>query len=248
MKIIFKIQYIIIVFLFIGLGCGNRQSKNDKRNNIGRSDSTISISKPVSSDSGLISFSPTKGIIFTGTLSDSFDNIDVFYTNLRISIFGKTVFVDTSSTEYFLSSIHPHYRKLSNDHHEIMVLVSNRPQKDYVFYIVSDGNSILNSRKIASVSISSPKKHDAVPDIIKFNGNHFTNIFDNSESLCGDCDSSFYNPFLSYFVSDSGISLDTPYTINVNKKYYGDFYGFEYNDKLHLKIESTLFDSLISHN
>lgn len=52
------------------------------------------------------------------------------------------------------------------------------------------------------------------------------------EAYCLNCDSGYYNPTLVYKITENGVFLDTANTIKTNKEFWGDFYGFEIQNKV----------------
>ena len=48
-----------------------------------------------------------------------------------------------------------------------------------------------------------------------------------------------YNPIIYYELNQNGINLDSSLTISINKEIYGNFYGFEYNEKVEIRTSAS---------
>ena len=111
----------------------------------------------------------------------------------------------------------------------ILIQFDNRPDLNRTLAIYFQ-NGILNKLDTIPQLDIKPKDIDN-DNFIEFIGTmHLT------DSYCQDCDSAFYNPSLVYKYTEAGLKLDSINTIAINKKQWGDFYGYKKQNKiLHYK-------------
>lgn len=154
---------------------------------------------------------------FGGT---SFKPISVFFDN-------KLIFKD-SLNEYWLtgyeSTQYPKLLMCADGSCQILIEVDERP----------------NSNELIQLTISKDGKllQDRLPifnwnpaDIDKDGKLEVDGILTNGETIA-DGDTAFYNPTLVYELTDNCLSLDSSATREKNKKIWGQFHGFYYNDTL----------------
>lgn len=152
------------------------------------------------------------------------EDIQTFH-HLRIYQNGKCIYRDTSSTEY--TKDNPLYPKLYEfkTHKELLVETDNRPNMNMLFNF-----HIQNERIIRIDTI--PDFKNAPKDLDGDNKPEFTGQWDHSEHWGDSVLLTGYNPVMYYELTDDGIVLDKTTTIKINTKFYGKFYGFEYNSEI----------------
>lgn len=213
-------RHLIIVLFFVLFSSCHRQH-----------DKTASAEKGLpqtSGDTSVYTVSLSPEVKVSGILTDSFSQSVLWYSYLRVMVKGRTVFHDTSD-EFYLKGQPPHYRKLKNGLHEIVFLVSGRPNKDYLIYLVSNNETVVRKEMMAALDGN-------MPPFEKLEDNHFSDVFEAVEAICEKCDSMEYNPIISYAVTDSGIFMDSAATVKENAEYYGEFYGYDFNGSIHVKV------------
>jgi hypothetical protein len=147
------------------------------------------------------------------------------YSHIEIWIDSKKVFSDTSTTEYlFDNKGWPQARKINNGGYEILIEVFDAPDfnklqawyfKDYLLV------------KMKVLPFFDKKPEDVDNDGMKeYSGvMHIADAYENSDSC-------YYNPILYYQITNQEIDMDSTLTIKMNKKIWGEFYGFEQSEKV----------------
>ena len=147
------------------------------------------------------------------------------YSNIEIWIDMKKVFRNMTTTEYLFDNGNwPRARKLRNGEYEILIKMFDAPDfnKLQALYF-KDGH--LERLKIYPFFDNAPKDVDN-DGIKEYSGvMHVSDVYENSDSC-------YYNPTLYYKDTEQGIDLDSTLTIKMNKKIWGEFYGFEQSEKL----------------
>lgn len=150
----------------------------------------------------------------------SFNSISVFFNN-------KLIFKD-SLNEYWLngygSTQYPKLLMCTEGSCQLLIEVDERP----------------NQNELVRITISKEGKliQDRVP-IFNWNPLDIDNdgklevdgILTNGETIANG-DTAFYNPTLVYELTNNCLSLDSSATIEKNKKIWGQFMGYHYNDTL----------------
>lgn len=150
----------------------------------------------------------------------SFNPIEVFYNN-------KTVFKDTSN-EYWLSGFqskqYPKLLECTIGDLQLLIEVDERPN--------------INELQRITISKDGKIKIDRLPvfnwepkNIDNDGKMKITGVLTNGETIA-DGDTAFYNPVLVYEISNNCLILDSLSTEKFNKRIWGNFYGYKYNDSL----------------
>jgi hypothetical protein len=198
--------FFLFTILFVSCGTTNRNSKDL----ISRADTIIVFSNRIkltgkhSNDFGGTSFKP---------ISILFDN--------------KVIYRD-SLNEYWLtgyaSKQYPKLLKCADGSYQLLIEVDERPNENELtrLTIYQNGNIIQDRLPIFNWS----------PTDIDNDGKlEVSGILTNGETIASG-DTAFYNPTLIYKLTDNCLSLDSLATIEKNKKIWGQFYGYYYNDTL----------------
>lgn len=145
------------------------------------------------------------------------------YTHIEIWMNSKLVFKDTTLTEYLFGDTQwPQARKLKTGEYEVLIPVFDAPDfnKLKAYYIRND--SMMRSTILPYFDVF-PKDYN------NDGRKEYVGIMNITEAYANN-DSCYYNPALYYEVSDWGIKLDSNLTIEMNKKSWGDFFGFNQRD------------------
>lgn len=155
------------------------------------------------------------------------------YTLFILMHKNKQLFTDTSLTEYeFGDKLYPLIRQLDNETFEILVEVNDRPNKNYLKYFKVYQDKIVSTDKLPTF-ISGPSNLD-IDDNLEFAG-----FWEWGETWGDNRSLTAYNPIIYYELKPDGITLDTTLTIIKNKEIYGDFHGFEYDEKVEIKTTDS---------
>lgn len=145
------------------------------------------------------------------------------YNEIEIWIGSHRVYKEESATEYiFDNNIWPQARKVENGIYEVVIEVFDAPDINKLHAFYFKGNNLINTKVLPFFG--------SMPEDINYDGSkEFFGVMHISDAH-ENPDSCYYNPVLYYKVSNSGIDLDSSLTIQMNKKIWGDFYGFEQNE------------------
>lgn len=147
------------------------------------------------------------------------------YSHIEIWIDSQKVFSDTSTTEYLFDNKNwPRARKIKNGEYVILIEMFDAPDfnKLQAWYFK---NYHLIKMKVFPFFDKAPEDIDN-DGIKEYSGvMHIADAYENSDSC-------YYNPILYYKITNQGIDLDSTLTIRMNKKIWGEFYGFEQSEKL----------------
>ncbi|PKP47405.1 MAG: hypothetical protein CVT92_16995 [Bacteroidetes bacterium HGW-Bacteroidetes-1] len=152
----------------------------------------------------------------------SFNTLNTF-SQIEIWIDSQIVFKDESTTEYiFGNNSWPQARKIENGIYEVVIEVFDAPDLNKLRAFYFRDNVLINS-KVLPFFESQPEdiNYDGIKEY--FGVMHISDAHENPDSC-------YYNPVLYYKVSNNGIDLDSSLTIMMNKKIWGEFYGFEQNE------------------
>jgi len=185
------------------------------------SDNQISQTDTVIVFSDRISLSGIHSDEFGGT---SFKPISLMLDNI-------TIFRD-SINEYWLSGFesdqYPKLLTCADGSFQLLIEVDERP----------------NSNELLRINISTNGQihHDRLPifrwqpiDLDNDGKLELYGVLTNGETIASG-DTAFYNPTLVYELNGNCISLDSSATVEKNKKIWGMFYGYYYNDTLLLPL------------
>lgn len=149
-----------------------------------------------------------------------FNPISVFFDN-------KLIFTD-SLNEYWLtgyeSSQYPKLLKCANGCCQLLIEVDERPnQNELIRLTISKEGKFVQDRL--------PVFNWNPTDIDNDGKLELSGILTNGETIANG-DTAFYNPTIVYELTNNCLTLDSLATIEKNKKIWGQFYGYQYNDSL----------------
>jgi hypothetical protein len=137
----------------------------------------------------------------------------------------KSVFKDSTRTEYSLND--PLYPLLLNfkTHLELLVEIDSRPNKNLIYKFM------IQNQKLVRI--------DTLPTFLTFaknldsdNNLEYVGYWDYGQVWGDSIEITGYNPLIYYEITDNGIQLDSFTTKIVNKEIFGEFYGFFYNEQV----------------
>lgn len=164
---------------------------------------------------------------FGGT---SFNPISVVYKN-------KLIFKD-SLNEYWLTGFdsdqYPKFFNCADGNYQLLIEVDERPnQNELMRLTISEDGKARQDRL--------PIFYWAPTDIDNDGKLEVSGILTNGETIA-DGDTAFYNPILVYEITANCLEFDSTTTIEKNKKIWGQFHGYCYNDTLLLPFIRTNYD------
>lgn len=152
------------------------------------------------------------------------------YSFFKLTRGDKTNFTDSSLTEYeFGNKLFPIALKTGTNSFELLFEINDRPNKNYLRRLFIDGDKLIRLDKLPTFE---GKAIDINQDGVK----KYAGYWDYFQIWGENDELTVYNPILSYSVTSSGLKLDSLMTRKRNKKIYGDFYGFYYNEVLEIPI------------
>ncbi len=169
-------------------------------------------------------------IKLAGQFSHEFEAVS--FKPIAVFLDSKEVFHD-SLNEYWLTGLssrqYPKLLNCSDGSFQLLVEVDERPNQ--------------NELRRITISKEGRVKTDNLP-IFKWNPLDTDNdgkvevegILTNGETI-SDGDTAYYNPTIVYEISNQCLALDRQATRSVNKKIWGKFYGYLYNEKLLLPFK-----------
>jgi hypothetical protein len=218
-KMILSIKMIrltLIYGLLILISCN--QTKTNSDSNLTAQPETNLTDKLISKDLG-------HG--FKITFGDSEDFSDFMtYWDIKLYKANVKIFSDTT-TEFEIKSKYPSIRKIGEDY-EILLYVNDRPSIDKLLILKTQGDNIISKELIPYFEM--------LPMDIDSDGKlELVGIMSYYEMAGENGNMMPYVPILVYEYSDSGITLDSVETKNVNIRVYNKFYGFDYSEKYEFK-------------
>lgn len=167
------------------------------------------------------------GYGFKITFGDSEDFTDFkTYWDIKLYKDNVTIFSDTTS-EFEIKSKYPSIREIGEDY-EILLYVNDRPSIDKLLILKTQGDSIISNDLIPYFEML-PKDIDSDGKL------ELIGIMSYYEMSGEGGNMMPYVPILVYEYTDSGITLDSAETKNVNIRVYDKFYGFDYSEKFEFK-------------
>jgi len=155
------------------------------------------------------------------------------YTFFILKHKNKQLYLDTLLTEYeFGDKLYPIVRQLDDETFEILVEVNDRPSKNYLKYFKVHQDKIVNTEKLPTF-ISKASNLDTDDNL------ELAGFWDWGETYGYNGSLTVYNPIIYYELKPNGITLDSNLTISKNKEMYGNFHGFNYNEKIEIKTSET---------
>lgn len=208
-----KLTKLILVFAFLILiSCNQANTKSDL--NINVQTDTKSTDKLISKDLGY-------GFKITFCESENFTDFKTYWDT---KLYKDNAFIYADSiTEFEINSKYPSIRKIGNDY-EILLLVNDRPSIEKFLILKTHLDNVISKDLIPFFQMS--------PIDIDSDGKlELAGIMSYYEMAGESGNMMPYVPILVYEYTDSGITLDSSETKNVNIRVYDKFYGFDYNEK-----------------
>jgi hypothetical protein len=159
----------------------------------------------------------------------SFKRISVFFEN-------KLIFKD-SLNNYWLtgyeSTQYPKLLKCSDGSYQLLIEVDERPNQNELIQLIISKDGKLTQNRLPIFNWN--------PIDIDADGNlEVDGTLTNGETIANG-DTAFYNPVLVYELTDNCLVFDSTTTIEKNKKIWGQFHGYSYNDTLLLPFNRKEF-------
>lgn len=148
------------------------------------------------------------------------------YSYFQLSKLGTTIYTDTNpNCEYeFTDHKYPIIIQTSRNKYELLFEVNNRPNKNVLKCITVCNNKVCSLDTLPTfISEASDLDNDGIKEYAGY-WDEFEEWGDSSNTSVA------YNPILYYKITKKGIKLDVALTIKMNKKIYGAFLGFKYNE------------------
>jgi hypothetical protein len=169
-------------------------------------------------------------ITILGQHSDEFGGTT--FKPITILFDNKIVFHDSLNEYWLTNHTSNQYLKLiqcSDGNDQILIEVDERPnQNELIHLIISKDGKLVQDRLPIFNWIPTDIDNDRKLEL--------SGILTNGETIA-DGDTAFYNPTMVYELTKMGLSLDSTATIEINRKIWGQFYGFKYNDSLLLYFD-----------
>ena len=224
---------LLITIILIGCDLG---IKNTKKQILTHNDTTKLKTK--------FSFDTTINIGYGFEVSckeDIFSDDSSSPTYLTIKYNNRQIYSENSREDYyyyvFNDSLNPTIISFGNELYELFLELDNRPNKETLKMLKIQSGKVVDSAMFPT--FCAKQSH-------LFNDKRlvFAGIWDYGEEWTDSSNNEFitYNPILYYEVGNSGLVLDSAETIERNKKIYGKFYGFGYDE--HPRISAKRGDVL----
>lgn len=146
------------------------------------------------------------------------------YTYFQLTRNNKTIFVDSSLTEYeFGNGLFPIILKTNEGSYELLFEINNRRNKNYLKRLIIKNDELVKEDKLPTfVAKPIDLNHDGLKEYAGFWD--YSQVWGNNNNLTA------YNPILYYSVTEQGLQLDTLLTKERNEHIYGKFLGFEFSE------------------
>ena len=159
------------------------------------------------------------------------------YSFFELKHFDKVIYTDTLLEYEFGHKLYPIVLQTGENKYELLFEINDRPTKNYLKRIIVLNEKIIKMDKLPTF-IS--KAHDLDGDGIK----EYAGFWDYSQVWGEKNDITAYNPILYYKVVPAGLKLDSALTIKKNKEIYGEFYGFDFNERQEVStVKSDIFEN-----
>lgn len=160
---------------------------------------------------------------------ESFNKISVFFDN-------KLIFKD-SLNEYWLtgyeSTQYPKLLMSADSNYQLLIEVDERPNQNELLNLTISKEGELIQHRL-------PIFNWNPMDIDNDGKLEVDGTLTNGETIANG-DTAFYNPVLVYELIDNCLVFDSATTIEKNKKIWGQFHGYSYNDTLLLPFNRKEF-------
>jgi len=159
------------------------------------------------------------------------------YTFFQLTRNNKTIFIDSSLTEYeFGNELFPIVLKTGDNSFELLFEINDRPSKNYLKRLIIKNNKLVGQDKLPTF--------ETIPKDVDDNGTlEYAGYWDYPQTWGENNTKTAYNPILYYAVTKSGLQLDSVLTKERNALIYGQFYGFNFSEDIEVTIdEKAKFD------
>lgn len=210
--------------LMVLISCN--QTTNQETNN----DLTIATKEVLNEDLKTIKLD--FDFIVTVGQEEDFENFKT-YTFFQLTRNNKTIFIDSSLTEYeFGNKLFPIIIKTGDNNFELLFEINNRPNKNYLKRLFIQEHKLVGKDRLPTF--------EATPVDINQDGIKEYAGFWNYAQVWGDNNNlTAYNPILYYAVTPKGLVLDSLLTRERNENIYGEFFGFSFSEKEEHPISVT---------
>jgi len=198
------------------VSCNQANTKSDSNKTV-QSD-TKSTDKLTSKDLGY-------GFKITFSESEDFTDFKTYWSTKLYK--DNTIIFNDSTTEFEIKGKYPSIREIGNDY-EILLFVNDRPSIEKLFMLKIHGDIVISKKMIPYFEMT-PKDIDSDGKL------ELVGIMSYYEMVGEDGNMMPYVPILVFECTDSGITLDSAETKNVNIRVYDKFYGFDYSEKHEFK-------------
>jgi hypothetical protein len=150
------------------------------------------------------------------------EDLPEYVINLKCKINGQLFYADTLNEFEFQNCIWPTAKQIGKDKYQLLLELSDRPDKDKIVLLTIAGNKLLAKQTIPTFDSS----YRTANGIQEFSGElEYAEAMNNPHKTQ-------YIPTLFYADKTTGFELDTAKTIAFNKSKWGKFYGFKPDFKL----------------
>jgi hypothetical protein len=154
------------------------------------------------------------------------------YSFFELSKSGKTLYTDTTLEYEFGDKLFPIVLQTGRNKFELLFEVNDRPTKNYLKRLTLKEDKVLKIDTLPTfISKPSDLNHDGIKE--------YAGFWDWSEQWGETEIKTDYNPILYYKITTTGLQLDSLLTKKRNKVIYGDFYGYNFNERLDIPISIT---------
>lgn len=154
------------------------------------------------------------------------------FNPIEILINNEQIFFD-STNEYWLSGFEskqfPKLLECTDGSIQLLIEVDERPNANELQQIkISKEGHVQTDRLPIFNWVEKDIDNDGKMEV--------SGILTNGETIA-EGDTAFYNPTLVYELTNSCLKMDSTATREINKKIWGEFYGYYYNDSLILPYD-----------
>ncbi|MDP4208102.1 MAG: hypothetical protein Q8928_04725 [Bacteroidota bacterium] len=151
------------------------------------------------------------------------------YSFFELKKSGIAVYTDTSQEYEFSDKLYPIVLQTGQKTFELLFEVNDRPNKNYLKRLfIKDGKVTKTDKLPTFITKAYDLNNDGNEEYAGFWD--YSEVWGESESITD------YNPILYYRITTTGLQLDSLLTIERNKAIYGQFYGFDFSEKIKMPI------------
>ncbi|WP_321437747.1 hypothetical protein [uncultured Bacteroides sp.] len=145
----------------------------------------------------------------------------------------KTIYKDTSLEYEFGDKLYPIVLQTGKNKFELLFEINDRPNKNYLKRLIIKDYRVIKTDSLPTfISKATDLDNDGIKEYAGFWD--YNEIWGESETKTD------YNPILYYKIKPTGLKLDSLLTKENNTKIYGEFHGFEFNEKI--EMPTTVLD------